>query len=260
MNSKIWQSQQITIFLTLTSLLFGSIVIIKPLVTPRIASAIPLSQSRLLLALNLELPPKGAPVKRRNHAGTRDGYCSSDQEVIALVPGTHLGLTVAERPTFWFHIPYETNILEAEFLLEDNKGNEIHRQIVSLKNTPGIIKVRLPEIVSPLEIKKRYRWNLSVICDPNNRLEGDVRVYGEVKRMPINSDLESQLKDKNQRERIAIYAENGLWFDALTTLAELRSANSQDKALNDDWADLLQQVNLAEINSKPLVKCCTSEN
>lgn len=215
MNRKKWQAKPITLFLTVTGLFCGGVGIFKPLVTPTIASAISLNQSRFLLALNLRLPPKGAPGKRRG-ASTRDGYCSSDEEVIALVPGTNLGLTVAERPTFLVYVPYESNGLEAEFSLKDREGNEVYQQIVALKNTPGIVKVRLPETVSPLDVEQLYSWRFSVRCNPSNRLD-DAFVYGGVERMPMSSELESQLQDKNQRERIAVYAENGLWFDVLTT-------------------------------------------
>lgn len=257
MNKNKWQAKPIIIFLTGTGLFFSGVGIFTPLVTPRIASALSLNQSRFLLALKFTLPPKGAPGQRR-HAGTRDGYCSSDQELIALMPGTNLGLTVAERPTFWLYVPYESNRLEAEFWLKDREENEVYQQIVALKNTPGLVKVRLPETVSPLEVEQLYSWRFSVICNPSNRLD-DAFVEGGVERVPMSSELESQLQDKNERERIAVYAENGLWFDALTMLAERRDANLPDKALEEDWVELLQQVGLAEISDKPLVECCTSE-
>ncbi|PLZ80814.1 hypothetical protein CBP16_12415, partial [Fischerella thermalis WC217] len=39
-----------------------------------------------------------------------------------------LGLTVAERPTFWFYVPYPpTNRLSVEFLLRDKEDNEVYR-------------------------------------------------------------------------------------------------------------------------------------
>ncbi|NEP01008.1 MAG: DUF928 domain-containing protein [Symploca sp. SIO2E9] len=254
MSIKRWKSQQITLFLTLIGLLFGGLGILKPLVTPGVASAIPLSSSRFLLA-KFTLPSKGAPGDRRD-AGTRNPFCSSE-EVIALVPATNLGLTVAERPKFWFYVPYSENReLEAEFSLTDKNNNEVYKQTFSLTDIPGIVSISLPETVSPLEVEQLYSWRFSVICNPNH--EKNVLVSGGVERVPMNFTLKSQLEGKNSRESIAVYAENGLWFDALTTLAELRRADFQDKALNDDWVELLQQVNLTEINDKPLVECCTA--
>lgn len=258
MKSKKWQAKPIILFLTATGLFLSSVGIFKPLVTPKIASALSLSQSRFMLALKFLLPPKGSPGRRRHHGGSRDRYCASNQEVIALMPGTNLGLTIAERPTFWVYLPYESNQLEAEFSLEDKEGDKVYQQIITLRKTPGIVEINLPETLSPLDVEQLYRWRLSVICNPRNQLE-DAFVYGGVERMLMSSDLESQLQNKNERERIAIYAEKGLWLDALTTLAKLRGANWQDQALEKDWVELLQQVGLAEISDKPLVDCCTFE-
>ncbi|NEP82132.1 MAG: DUF928 domain-containing protein [Okeania sp. SIO3B3] len=258
MSQKKYLTNQIIFFATLTPVLVTAIGILKPLILPKITSAIPLNQSPFLMTLNFNLPPKGAPGKRRGGT-TRDGYCSSEEQLIALMPGTNFGLTIAERPTFWFYVPYpETPGLEAEFSLTDKEGNEVVRQIVTLKNRPGIVKVTLPATVSPLELEKFYTWRFSVICNPNNRLE-DALVYGGVERVSITSELESQLQDNNDRKPIDIYAENGLWFDLLTTLAELRVANLQDTSIDEDWENLLQQVKLEEIADKPFVDCCNSE-
>ena len=258
MSPKKWLNIRIMFFATLTLVLVTAVGILQPLILPKITSGITLNKSPFLIALNFTLPPKGAPGRRRS-GSTRDAYCSSEEELIALMPGTNLGLTIAERPTFWFYVPYaETPGLEAEFSLKDKEGNEVYRQIVTLNNTPGIVKVTLPATVLPLELERFYPWRFSVICNPNNRLD-DAFVYGGVERVPITSDLESQFQDKNDRERIEIYAENGLWVDLLTTLAELRVANLQDTSLNEDWENLLQQVKLEGIADKFFVDCCNSE-
>ncbi|NET62387.1 MAG: DUF928 domain-containing protein, partial [Symploca sp. SIO2E6] len=105
-----------------------------------------------------------------------------------------------------------------------------------------------------------YVWRLSVICNPDNRFDDDY-VWGGVERVSMSFELKSQLKYKTKRERLKIYAENGLWFDVLTTLAELREVNVEDQELDEDWVEFLEQVQigLEEISDQPLVDCCTSE-
>ncbi|NES00973.1 MAG: DUF928 domain-containing protein [Symploca sp. SIO1B1] len=257
MNNKQSPTKPIIFGLTLTSLLFGGLGIFKPLITPKIASAISLNQFPFQLSLKFRLPSKGTPGRRRG-AGSRDGYCISDEKLVALMPQTNFGLTVAERPTFWFYVPYQSDQLEAEFLLEDNEGNKIDSQIVALNNTPGIVKVTLPENLPPLEVEQLYVWRLSVICDPDNRLDDDY-VWGGFELVSMSFEIKNQLKDKTKRERLKIYAANGLWFDVVTTLAELRESNVEEQDLDEDWVELLQQVGLEEISDKLLVDCCTSE-
>ena len=132
MNRKKWQATPIALYLTSIVLFFGGLGLLIPLVTAGMASENSPSSSHLPLELDVRLPPKGAPGDRKG-GGARDGFCSSDENLIALVPGTNLGLTVAERPTFWFYVPYERGRLEAEFWLEDREGNEVSKQIFTLK-------------------------------------------------------------------------------------------------------------------------------
>lgn len=56
-----------------------------------------------------KLPPKGAPGKRAD-AGSRSGCPVLDKHLVALVPATNIGLTIAERPTFWFYVPYQASV------------------------------------------------------------------------------------------------------------------------------------------------------
>ncbi len=227
---------------------------IKPVVNP----------SSFQLALKFSLPSRGAPGSRsRKGAGVR-GSCpplaNPEEELTALVPGTNLGLTVSERPTFWFYVPYSSNNhLAVEFSLQDRDGkNLLYPQNFPLAGTPGIVSIPLPETVSPLEVGKLYHWRFTVICDPSNRLD-DLTVEGGVERSLLTPELKSRLEKATPRERIAIYAENGLWFDALTNLVELRRTKPQDEALQQDWADLWREVRLEFITNKPIVPCCSQE-
>ena len=266
MNRNKWRLQQIIIALTLSwafsleSHRVKAIELIEPLTNllkQGENTLTPIAELSVPVKLELTLPPRGAPGKRKG-AGSRND-CPPG-EFIALVPGTNFGLTTSEGPTFWFYVPYSDNRkLQAEFWLRNKERKDVYKETFTLQNTPGIVKITLPETVSPLVTEDLYRWRFSVICNPTDRLYYDF-VSGGVERISISSDLEKQLKGKNPRNRIAVYAQQGLWFDALTALAELRLANPQDKILAQDWADLLEQVGLEEIDSKPLVDCCTAQN
>lgn len=199
------------------------------------------------------IPPVGAPGSRKG--GASRGACPVvEKPLTALVPPTNIGLTISERPTFWFYIPYNpTPARSVEFVLLNDKKNAVYRTTVPIKDTPGIINIVLPSTAPALESGKRYQWVFSVICDPSNRTE-DIFVRGEVRRDSPNSNLNSQLAaTKKERDRIIIYAANGLWYDALTALAKLRRSSPQDRTLANDWRDLLGDVGLNEIASERIV-------
>jgi Domain of Unknown Function (DUF928) len=217
-----------------------------------------LFSSSFQLAFKFNLPPKGAPGSRKG-AAARDscqGLASETEMLTALVPGTNLGLTIAERPTFWFYVPYQPNKrFSLEFSLKDKEKKEVYQQTFPLMNTPGIINIPLPENVTPLEVEKSYTWQLKLRC--NRNYPNDYRlVEGLVKRVSLSTELKNQIEAATSKEQIALYAENGLWFDSLTHLIELRRSISEDKELAADWANLLQAVKLEELIDKPLIFCC----
>jgi len=199
------------------------------------------------------LPSKGAP-GQRTHAASRTDCPAIGKPMTALVPPTNIGLTISERPTFWFYIPYQTTSTNlVEFLLINEK-KQAYKTTFRLTSKPGIISLTLPQNAPALEIGKKYNWVLSFICDPENRLK-DTFVKGYIERVSINSDLKNRLERVNTpRERILLFAENGLWYDVLTLLAEERRKKPNDTQVAKDWKDLLEssEVQLEELVSEPI--------
>jgi hypothetical protein len=165
-------------------------------------------------------------------------------------------MTTLEYPTFWFYVPYAlTSDRPVEFVLQDEKDNYIYKTTFTAPGTPaGIISIPVPPTAAPLEIGKRYHWTFS-IQDRSNT----VFVQGFVQRVALNLALKIQLKTATPQERIALYAANGIWYETLTNLAQLRRKNPQDATLNTDWVEFLHSVGLDYIATKPVVPCCISQ-
>jgi hypothetical protein len=203
--------------------------------------------------------PKGVGSDgKREGAGTR-GSCANERNkpnLTALIPSKNMGLTIGERPTFWFYVPYQaSSTTPVEFTLEDLQGKEIYKQNLQLKNTPGVIGVTIPKNVSALEVDKVYEWKLFITCNPKIDT-----VRGRIKRVKPSAEVSSQLQASKEGSRLIIYAENGYWYDTLTGLIELRQ-NPQDKDFQADWEDLLKSdgVRLESIVKEPIVSCCKSK-
>lgn len=168
------------------------------------------------------------------------------------------GLTVAERPTFWFYVPYPlTSSRPVEFVLQDEKGNDVYQtQFTESETMPGVVGLQLPSTVDPLEVGKRYRWFFLIYCNP----EEPTFVEGWVERVALNPTLKNQLDQATTpQQKAAVYAEAGVWFEAVTTLAELRRQKPNDQALNAQWLDLLQSVDLEAIATEPVTSVLTPE-
>lgn len=202
-------------------------------------------------------PPNGGP-GRSSQGGSRDGC--AEGILTALSPDvTHWGETIDERPTFWLHIPFQSGVVE--LVLRDETAQEVvYSDRFQVASTPGVASFPMSDTSPALEIDKIYGWELVFLCDPDNSSD-NLQVSGVIVRRSPSTDLSSQLAQASPEDRVAIFAENGFWYNALTELAELRRINPQDTELNDSWSSLLQHpvVNLGDIAAEPLVECCTPE-
>lgn len=219
----------------------------------------PSNPKRKVTPLKFKLPPKGAPGKRAD-AGSRSGCPVLNKHLIALVPATNIGLTIAERPTFWFYVPYQASANFGKFQLLNEQRKVIYETSTQLIGTPGIIGINLPRTFGSLE-NKRYQWVFSVICG-TEAPAANVSVNGSVERVslvPLRKKLESA---KTPQQKMLLYAENGLWYDLLTTLINERCQKPQDVQLTNNWKELLEQspeVQLKELVGEPIVSSCKTK-
>ena len=181
------------------------------------------------------------------------------QNLTALIPLYEIkdlrliwGLTVSANPTFWFYVPYKSKF-PGEFTLYDREDQLVYTSSFMLSGTPGIVKISLPSSVS-LAIGQRYEWYFKIYCQQGQKPSS---VNGIIERINLpNPSLRSQLEKATLSDRLSILAANGVWYDALTTAAEIRKTDPNNIA----WSTLLQEIDLANISSAPIVECCEPKN
>ena len=186
-----------------------------------------------------------------------------DKHLVALVPAPNIGLTIPEGPPFWFYVPSHPSAKNfGKFQLLNEQQKVIYETSTQLIGTPGIISINLPR---SLETNKRYQWVFSFICDTEAsaaNVSVSVSVYGSVERVslvPLRKKLESA---KTPQQKMLLYAENGLWYDLLTTLINERRQKPQDVQLANSWKELLEQspdVQLKELVGEPIVSSCKTK-
>jgi Domain of Unknown Function (DUF928) len=209
-------------------------------------------------------PSRGAPGKRG--AGASRGDCvRSKTPLTVLVPSVDSqkeknvwGLTTRERPALWVYMPFAPICSTMEFVLKDEAGNIQYQMPVTVPKNPGIISIQLPANVPALKLNQMYNWFLQVRVKPKlvDDLEGLGELFvvdGWIQRIEPNAKLTQKLKQASRKQQVRLYAENGIWFDALTILAKLRLANAKDAATVQHWKSLLQSVGLEEFASEPIV-------
>jgi hypothetical protein len=158
---------------------------------------------------------------------------------------------IAARPTFFAYIP-PSRAKVAEFWLSDDQGNLLYHTTFAPPNQPGVVGIRLPSEVPELKVDRFYEWSLVVSCNPDVPLSS-MGVESWVQRRKLPSALETMLNQTPLRDCPAFFARQGLWHDALSTLAQFRLANPQDQRLQDDWSSVLTSVGLELIVQEPLL-------
>lgn len=189
---------------------------------------------------------------------------------IALIPASGIGQTMAEYPTVFLYLP-QTIAWGIEFKLTDSNQEEIYSTKYAFAHytsvdaqgtdrqwvvgTPGILSLTLPILENsslPLKISQEYDWIVRVICNPKDS-SSDVYMAGTIKRVAIDSTLNRRLQQATPEERLVIYGNERLWYEALETLIKLRRDRPNDLAVIAAWNKLLKSVGLDQV-AQPFVR------
>jgi hypothetical protein len=187
---------------------------------------------------NLDFSATGRP-GQRTAGGSRNNCFNSNFSLTAFLPSSHLGKTVSERPTFWFYSPYfSQSKLLGEFVLQDEQRNDIYRIpfVLDRPTIDRLISFSAPETTAPLQIDRSYRWYFKVYCTPE-RSSSPIFVQGWVQRVALEPIVKLKLENTSRPD--LVYAENGIWYDALNYLVQMRLSKPNSPTLQNDWKKLL---------------------
>lgn len=204
-------------------------------------------------------PPSNLGKPPTTGGGTRGDRCAasetqSTQPLTALMPRLSpdgdMGLTVSAHPDFFIYVP-STSAKQAEFVVRDEAWNDIYRTTVNISGEEEIIKVSIPQSNQGLELGQNYRWHFALVCPENNRgIVNEIAIEGWTQRSELNPAIAAQLETASPRDQIQIYAQNGIWHEALSTLAELIQQSPKDANFMENWHQLLESAGLGEFEPK----------
>jgi Domain of Unknown Function (DUF928) len=208
------------------------------------------------------IPPRRGIPGRREGAGTRDPFGSSCVDtpikLVALMPPDQFGATLSNRPTFFWYVS-NASATASEFRLKDENDADLLVKTIPMKGRAGIVSFQLPEnVANLLEPQRDYHWQVSLVCDPDTP-SANPTVEGIVQRVQPNAAMaDAVAKAKGWRELTTLYAEKGLWHDALQTLAEQRCVYPNDVELRASWTTLLRSAQLDGFTQASLAATCSA--
>ncbi len=233
---------------------FGNIpAIANPTVSPTVDPITPETPQINPVVFNDPAPPRQGSPSGRRRGGASRGPCRQFENLTALVPrqdGVVWGQTSRDRPSVWVYLPAPlSSQTPIEFVVQDAADQELYTtRIVAPGTKSGLIKIAMPANAKPLAIGQPYFWTLSVYCNPGKPSEA-VFVKGMVQRMA--SPTAPQTSPAPTFEQVRLEAANGLWYDALDTLAALYQAQPNDRQLVTTWSDFLKRADLEGLTTAP---------
>lgn len=231
--------------------------------TTTVSSDLKPLESQLEINFETKEPGEGEP-EQTVGAGSRNAQECTDPEnnqpLTLLVPPNKVALTVAERPIFLVYFP-KTVAKQAELSLRDEQGKGIYQATFNLSDTPGILNIQLPETAPALEIGQKYQWSIAMICYPDDRLRDQV-VDAWIQRTELPASLNQQLEAASIPEKVSLYAQNGIWYDTISTLAEFASQPDNSTVAANAWQQLLtsESVKLEQLLGIPLIQAQQGED
>lgn len=181
-------------------------------------------------------PLRGAPATR---VGGASRGVPDAELVLSVIAPESTGLTSQAQPSLYWYISKALS-RPMEFTLNDEQSI---KPLVEMKvpvTQPGIHALKLNYTLKP---DVEYQWTIAAVADPNQRAS-DTIAGGTIKHVPLPATLAAELKSAPQPQQPFLYAQEGFWYDALTTLSEQIKAQPSNRSLREQRAALLEQVGL----------------
>ncbi|MDF5714505.1 MAG: DUF928 domain-containing protein [Rhizonema sp. NSF051] len=180
---------------------------------------------------------------------TRTNGCigTAQTTLTALAPLGHFGQTVSSQPTFvWFMPNAEPHEMEFSLYEYDVSGKGKRIIKIPLQSSSGIMKLSLSKEKISLSTGQKYLWQIALLCNKNHPAE-DLVAKAVIEVVPKPPHLADALsRTKEIVKQADLYAEAGLWYDALS----LALQNPQNKAFSLNLLTQLSNLEAEQNNTK----------
>jgi hypothetical protein len=184
-------------------------------------------------------PLRGAPARRVG--GATRGSGDTDMVLNVLAPD-QTGLTTQAQPTLYWYASKPTSTLIELTLISDTAETPVLSK--NLVVTPGGVQaIDLVSYGVTLALDTEYEWFVSVVTSTNQRSK-DMTSGGTIRRVAPDPAVAARVAAASERAAPRIYAEAGLWYDAIAALSRQIERNPADAELRTLRASLLEQIGL----------------
>jgi Domain of Unknown Function (DUF928) len=197
--------------------------------------------------------------------GASRSTCIKDEKVFkALLPENQFGLTTTDRPSIMVYVPKNEGKKLDVTLTQIGQRKPLLSKSFAVPANAGLVRLNLHEPTLPkLAAGKQYVWSVRLMCerpDAIDRTQTETYeaafVQGIIESIPVDAAVKQAIATASAKQLPRIYAEAGIWQDALISLHELRRTQPHDAELNADWESLLKSAGLSDFAQAPIAECC----
>ncbi len=195
-------------------------------------------------------PFLGAPSANRLIGMAVRGTDSENLLLSVLTP-EHTGFTSQTQPVLYWYIskPVSKSFQFIEFVLNSEKSTTpILRTRLDKPAKGGIQKISMADYSIGLIPEVEYRWSIALVSDANTR-SLDIVSSGNIKLVEPDKtlEMEARLQKSSNDQYPALYAQAGLWYEAVEGLVNLFEKQPENLSHKQDLTGLLEQAGLQEI-------------
>ncbi len=188
-------------------------------------------------------PKRGAPGGRVG-GGTRGP--GDDLPTLSVLAPDHIGLTTREQPTLYWYLSKPTT-LPVELAIIRSLGVQPLSPLLETRipapAQAGIQAIRLADHAVKLIPGEQYQWYVTLVVKAERRSK-DIVAGGFIERVGPPEAIQAKLDQAGKALVPHVFAETGIWYDAVMTLSEMIEAAPKNVLLRKQRAALLQQVGL----------------
>jgi hypothetical protein len=199
------------------------------------------SQATVAQATPSYRPPlRGAPASRIG--GAHRGAEGDDWTLLVLAP-EHTGLTTSEQPVLYWYTSKDIDQPVEFTLIERGAIDPLFERRIPGPLGAGVQRVALADLGLSLRPETEYQWFVSVVTDPTQRSQ-DYAAGATIRRVAVDPQVRTRLQSTTAEQRAFVYAEAGLWYDAIDALSQQVDEAPSNETARGQRRALVEQVGL----------------
>ena len=186
------------------------------------------------------------PRELSSGARVMKGATGADEKVPRIVPlaPDHVGLTTKEQPVLYWYLSQPLNDPVDIAFTVTGEPNPIFEARLVPPLEAGIQALNLGEFGVRLPFKVPYQWRVTCRCAGGTK---ELVGGGGILRIPVPDQLSADLVRARRGDFPHLYAQSGIWYDALAVVSDLIVTSPGDSALHQQRASLLEQVGFDDL-------------